>query len=130
MVVVLAIATMSAPTATAMIGRTPAAAPPASSSATGGMSRSCIHRFSLVAVPNLGEGWRSRLPCIPQRGLAPVLALTFRCAETPLRLEKILNDLFPLNRLEPEDAKGQHGKRGRWELLNATRDGWLRASPK
>ena len=52
-VVVLTIASLSAPTATAMIGWTSAAPPPASSSATGGTSRSCIHKFSLVAYPQL-----------------------------------------------------------------------------
>jgi hypothetical protein len=112
MVVVLAIATLSTPTAAAVIGRTPTTAPPVSSSASGGMSRSCIHKFSLVAVLNFSEGC-SRLPYIPQLGLAPILALPVRCAKTPMRLEKILNDLLPLKRLEPEGAEGQHGKRGR-----------------
>jgi len=72
MVVVLAIATLSTtPTAAAVIGRAPTTTPPASPSAAGGMSGSCIHKFSLVAVPNFSEGWRSRLPCVSLPGEAP-----------------------------------------------------------
>jgi hypothetical protein len=52
-VLILAIATLSTASTPTMIGWTPTASPPASSSTTGGMSRSCIHKFSLVAYPQL-----------------------------------------------------------------------------
>src|SRR5215470_786268 len=68
--VVLAIASLTArTTATAMIGRTTSAPPPVSPSAAGGVSRSCIHRFSLVAVPNFKD---ERFSCaLFARGVTP-----------------------------------------------------------
>src|SRR5258705_5561338 len=39
----------------------------------------------------------------------------------PNAIGKTILRSFPLKRLEPVGAEGQHGKRGRWELLHATR---------
>jgi hypothetical protein len=89
-IVILAFATLSAArtTAAAMIGRTTTAPPPASSSATGGMSRSCVHSFSLVQIPNFSDERLAFSSALCRyAGKHSTLAL-FRCAETPVRLEK------------------------------------------
>jgi hypothetical protein len=52
-VIVLTIATLSTATTATVIGWATTASPPASSSASGGTSRSSIHKFSLVAYPQL-----------------------------------------------------------------------------
>src|SRR4030095_3379027 len=69
---ILAIATLAArATTAAMVGRTTSAPPPVSPSATGGVSRSCIHKFSLVAVPNSKDERLSLSYALFARGIAP-----------------------------------------------------------
>ena len=70
----------------AMVGWAASATPSVSPSATGGMSRSCVHKFAFFeSVSSHSKGYRSVVPCcIPFRFAA---SLHNRCAENPVRLE-------------------------------------------
>jgi hypothetical protein len=77
--------------------------------------------FLLLRFPtSVMKGFRFRLPCAAL-GEAPHSRADFSMRGNPDAIGKILNDLFPFKRLEPVGAEGQHGKRGHWELLHATR---------
>src|SRR5215470_203485 len=68
--------------ATAMIGRTPSAPPSASPSATGGISRSCIHSFLLNVVPtSVMRGYSFSSALLRLRGSTPLERHTYDAQE-------------------------------------------------
>ncbi|PYX96408.1 MAG: hypothetical protein DMG71_05975 [Acidobacteria bacterium] len=117
-----------------LIGRAPSAPPSVSpSTATArGISRSNIHKFFSLfdsAVFNF-EG--SVLCCLYWAVLRGCATPHKSLRENPMRLEKnsLVNDLYPLWRLELWGAEGQHRSVAARERNDVNRESPLCASPK
>ena len=94
----LAVASLPArASATPMVWRTTSTPPPVSPSAAGGVSRSCIHKFSRFAVLSFSERL-SLSSALFALGISPNLAHVFSMRGNPDATGKtILNDLFRLS---------------------------------